>query len=101
MLVVALRPPSVPVLTLLALHRRRAEVCAELERRPHGEWVRRLGDADVPVSPVQDYADVADSEQLAVNGYVKQQEVIDKGDGKSFGMRLLRTIMIATYPHSF
>ena len=100
MLVVALRPPSVPVLTLLALHRRRAEVCAELERRPHDVWVRRLGDADVPASPVQDYADVADSEQLAVNGYVKQQEVIDKGDGKSFGMRLLRTIMIATYPHS-
>ena len=75
------------VLTLLVAHRRRAEVCAELERRPHDEWVRRLGDADVPVSPVQDYADVADSEQLAVNGYVKEQEVIDKGSGKSFGMR--------------
>ena len=32
------------------------------------EWVRRLNDADCPVSPVLSYADVAGSEQLRANG---------------------------------
>ena len=32
------------------------------------EWVRRLNDADCPVSPVLSYADVASSEQLRANG---------------------------------
>ena len=43
-------------------------IMAELAKRPRDEWIARLNAADVPASPVQDYKDVAESEQLRVNG---------------------------------
>lgn len=72
------------------------EIKAELATRSRDEWIQRLNAADVPASPVHDYADVAIDEQLRANGYIKEQEIFSPDDGRSFGTRA-----IIGYPTSY
>jgi crotonobetainyl-CoA:carnitine CoA-transferase CaiB-like acyl-CoA transferase len=41
---------------------------------PSAHWLERLREADVPAAAVQDYVELAASEQAAANGYIVEQE---------------------------
>jgi crotonobetainyl-CoA:carnitine CoA-transferase CaiB-like acyl-CoA transferase len=47
-------------------------------QRPAAEWVRKLSDADLLASPVNDYEDLVNDPQVIENGYITE---VDPGDG--------------------
>lgn len=58
------------------VNRRELEALMEAAFRsaPSDHWLERLREADVPASAVQDYVELAASEQPAANGYIVEQE---------------------------
>jgi crotonobetainyl-CoA:carnitine CoA-transferase CaiB-like acyl-CoA transferase len=47
-----------------------AEIAATIATRPRSEWLELLGAADVPVTAVQEYSDLAADPQATANGYI-------------------------------
>jgi crotonobetainyl-CoA:carnitine CoA-transferase CaiB-like acyl-CoA transferase len=46
----------------------------EFSRAPAGQWLSRLDDAGIPVSPIHEIGDLAGFEQLRANGYITDVE---------------------------
>jgi crotonobetainyl-CoA:carnitine CoA-transferase CaiB-like acyl-CoA transferase len=56
--------------------------------QPAQHWLDRLREEDVPASLVREYADLADDEQAAANGYIVEYEHPRFGKEKTVGLHV-------------